>query len=352
MTLLTLLTWGANSHGQLGLGWRSEQEVKAVSVICLPSHLPGQLKELVGGGGHSLLCDSAGRVYVTGWNNVGQLGLAHTDPVCVFTEINFPHFVTSLAAGWDFSLLLTQSGEVFACGSNSFGQLGVADSNIKSSNIFVKIKSLKNIRKISAGLRHAGCVDDEGSVYTWGAGTKGQLGNGKVSKQFEPVKISSISGALDVHCGQHFTVVETEQCVLGVGDNKYHQLGDSTEAISLTEPVTLSELQAGDQISCGWTHLVTCRAGTVTVSGRDNYSQRGGAGTVMEGVRKAVAGSEHCLCLSQDGSVWAWGWNEHGNCGTGNDPPPDSVTRPVRLDLDKAENIFVGSAHNFVLIEK
>ena len=348
---MTLLSWGANSHGQLGLGWQSEQEERPVEVVPLAREVPARVRELVGGGGHTLLCDNSGHVYVTGWNNVGQLGLGQTDPVCVFTRLNFPHSVTSLAAGWDFSLLLTQTGEVFACGSNSFGQLGIADSKIRSSSNFVKIQSLKNIRKISAGLRHAGCVDADGNVYMWGAGNKGQLGNGKVTKQFEPVKISSISGALDVKCGQYFTVIETERCVLGVGDNKYSQLTDSTEASLVTEPVTLSSVGAGDQISCGWTHLVRCRAGSVRVSGRDNYSQCGGTpgGTLLEGVRLAVAGSEHSLCLTEDGGVWAWGWNEHGNCGTGETPPPDWVTKPVRLELAKARSVFVGSAHNFVI---
>ena len=29
---MTLFTWGANSHGQLGLGWQSEQEERPVVV--------------------------------------------------------------------------------------------------------------------------------------------------------------------------------------------------------------------------------------------------------------------------------------------------------------------------------
>ena len=72
-----------------------------------------------------LMLDRAGNVYTTGWNNVGQLGLGHTQSVHVFTKIDsFCDKIIEIAAGWDFSIFLTEQGEVFTCGSNAFGQLG------------------------------------------------------------------------------------------------------------------------------------------------------------------------------------------------------------------------------------
>ena len=41
----------------------------------------------------------------------------------------------------------------------------------------------------------------------------------------------------------------------------------------------------------------------------------------MEGVSKVLAGSEHCLSLTEEGRVWSWGWNEHNNCGLGDTQP-------------------------------
>ena len=104
---MTLLTWGANSHGQLGLGLVSEQEASPVPVM---AEVVGGVRDIVGGGGHTLLCDNNGHVFVTGWNSAGQLGLGQTDPVYVFTRIKFSHVITAVAAGWDFSLLLTCMG--------------------------------------------------------------------------------------------------------------------------------------------------------------------------------------------------------------------------------------------------
>ncbi len=62
---------GANSHGQLGLGYASE-ECKAPTLVSkLPGELEsslGRVKCVVGGGGHTLLLTHDGAVYSCGWN--------------------------------------------------------------------------------------------------------------------------------------------------------------------------------------------------------------------------------------------------------------------------------------------
>jgi len=120
---MTLWAWGANSHGQLGLGTNSEQECVPIEVS---DHPDLDQVNIVGGGGHTLLADKGGRLFVTGWNKAGQLGLGHTKETTLFTQVEFQERVELLAAGWDFSLLTTETGDVYSCGSNAFGQLGKA----------------------------------------------------------------------------------------------------------------------------------------------------------------------------------------------------------------------------------
>ena len=55
------------------------------------------------------------------------------------------------------------------------------------------------------------------------------------------------------------------------------------------------------------------------------------------------------MCLDKEGRVFAWGWNEHGNCGTGD---TINVPRPTQISFNASKNIcdiFVGSAHCFAL---
>lgn len=114
-----LLCWGANSHGQLGLGYSSEQEA-------VPQRLspPRPLATVVGGGGHTLALDSAGALFGCGWNQAGQLGLPEPAAVSRFCRVDGVPAASAVAAGWDFSLALLTDGSVVAAGSNRYGQLG------------------------------------------------------------------------------------------------------------------------------------------------------------------------------------------------------------------------------------
>ena len=70
--------WGANSHGQLGTGGRSDRAEPA-RITCDGQRVVG----LAAGGSHSLLCTSRGRAFACGSNAAGQLGLPHDDPAAV-----------------------------------------------------------------------------------------------------------------------------------------------------------------------------------------------------------------------------------------------------------------------------
>jgi alpha-tubulin suppressor-like RCC1 family protein len=154
----------------------------------------------------------------------------------------------------------------------------------------------------------------------------------------------------------------------GFGDNKYGQL--SSDGKDDAKPVEHSpRLLIGSgvaAISAGWTHacaLLHQPRGAIRVWGRNNYHQCGSSSqeqtwaplrlaaevtTNLEGW-KVMAGSEHCLCLTSEGRVLAWGWNEHGSCGTA---AGDTVPSPslVPLDGGPVTDIFTGSAHSFALV--
>jgi len=233
-------------------------------------------------------------------------------------------------------------------------ETGLDDEKAKNVVNFVKVCGLSSIVSVSAGLRHAGCVDSGGRVFTWGAGSKGQLGGGeKIKSRGKPVMVSGLSGAKTISCGQYFTLVQTESGICGFGDNKFQQICSGGPQILLNFDI-LEKLP--DSISCGWTHTVCLEGGEVRSWGRNNYYQLGGVeggGAIMKKVRKAVAGSEHCLCLTDDGEVFSWGWNEHGNCGVGGERV-DNVKSPEKVDFGDGgcdiQDIFIGSAHCFAVI--
>ena len=122
-----LYSWGANAYGQLGLGVKSEQEEVPTRVVDFDEVDVSTISG--GGGGHSIILDSVGRIWSCGWNGRGQLGLGPREKVghatSKFQLVPLPSAerVLKIACGWDFSVALTVTGTAWGCGSNSFQRL-------------------------------------------------------------------------------------------------------------------------------------------------------------------------------------------------------------------------------------
>lgn len=72
-----VLSWGSNSHGQLGLG---KQVSRSVHTPALVAALTGvAVTQISAGGSHTLFLTLPGLVYCCGANQSGQLGLNRVD---------------------------------------------------------------------------------------------------------------------------------------------------------------------------------------------------------------------------------------------------------------------------------
>lgn len=147
------LQQGANSHGQLGLGFTSELCSLPVPLPTPPGLCADDVIEISGGGGHVLLLTRTGAVFACGWNNRGQLGsdgTASTECKTRLTAIDVQHFdahmVCTVRAGWDCSAVITTTGDVFVWGSNVYGLLGGDRRDVRWSDVprFV----LKRMRRL------------------------------------------------------------------------------------------------------------------------------------------------------------------------------------------------------------
>lgn len=73
---------------------------------------------------------------------------------------------------------------------------------------------------------------------------------------------------------------------------------------------------------------------------------------ILEGrdVKDVALGSEHTICLATDNTLWAWGWNEHANTGTGGEEYIFQPTRVYIGGIGEAviTQVYAGGAHNFI----
>ncbi|CAM9192765.1 unnamed protein product, partial [Lampetra planeri] len=381
-----LLSWGANSYGQLGQGHEEDQTAPQICTTAAPQDRA--VRTVRGGGGHSVVVAENGDVFVCGQNDRGQLGLGHTSNVSSLLPCTgLSQRVTEVACGWDFTLLLSDCGKLFACGSNVFGQLGVGKSITHSADLLVVEKMKEPVVSVAAGLRHALVVTDSGCVYQWGTGlcslAKRALSPRPVpsylsSKVPSPVpgldrKASRIVTAGSAHC-----VCLTEEGDLFLwGSNKHGQLTTTEPFLSSPTPLQRS-LLGGEkvlQVWSGWTHIVAQTvSGRVFSWGRGDYGQLGrplspthtesteqlsaapsGAGgsrisppaeiKALCGATQIACGSEHNLAIL-GGSLLSWGWNEHGMCGDGSqsdasEPQLVAGLRPVLIGCGAGHSMAV-----------
>eukprot|EP00029_Vermamoeba_vermiformis_P005163 TRINITY_DN1718_c0_g1_i1.p2 TRINITY_DN1718_c0_g1~~TRINITY_DN1718_c0_g1_i1.p2 ORF type:complete len:394 (-),score=81.75 TRINITY_DN1718_c0_g1_i1:1180-2361(-) len=115
-----LVVWGEGKSGQLGVEGLRETAQPVLVTGLSDIHV----KSACGGGHHSMILTTDGKIYATGWNTFGQLGLGVDRHTQVFEHVIVPEKITKISCGGDHSLAITKTGGIYAWGWGENGQLG------------------------------------------------------------------------------------------------------------------------------------------------------------------------------------------------------------------------------------
>ncbi|MCL2140281.1 MAG: RCC1 repeat- and reductase domain-containing protein [Dehalococcoidia bacterium] len=256
---------------------------------------------------HSLALKSDGTVWGWGMGGGGQLGNGlsgsgleheHTTPVQVLGVGGSGNLtdVIAISAGGFHSLALKSDGTVYAWGQNyQFGQLG--NGTYTNSSIPVQvlgvggIGNLTDVIAISAGYQYSLALKSDGTVYAWGRNYYGQLGDDTTTNSTTPVQVLGVGGignltdVIAISAGHEYSLaLKSDGTVYAWGENYYGQLGIDTNGIGTDSSTPVQVLGVG------------------------------GSGN-LAGIIAISAGKDHSLALKSDGTVYAWGRNDHGQLG-------------------------------------
>lgn len=155
--------------------------------------------------------DQDKQLYVMGSREKGKSGLGSKTR----GDIETPEMIKNLppieqvSCGRYFCLALGENQQVYSWGNNSYGQLGHSEKYMETKPIEIKSLSKKNIVKVSSGENFALALSNNGSIYSWGANSVGQLGQNHKSDLKTPRKIELNKKSVDIASGGNHSIILT-----------------------------------------------------------------------------------------------------------------------------------------------
>jgi alpha-tubulin suppressor-like RCC1 family protein len=279
-------------------------------------------------------------VYSFGWGRYGQLGHGDEKSTMVPRPLDRVSLhgqgIKSLSCGSSCSAALSSRGEVFTWGYGKYGQLGHWDRRNQSLPKRVRMLQRKGIELVAVGKEVGVAVSNEGTIYTWGSGAYGMLGNGAEADVLDATTLPSLHVPEVDGTANHD---EDERVEVDSSNNNK----ETKEATGSERPGSVQEDgrpkgndATGDNDKGGKDADTTGQGGNNSEAGdgsstKQQQQQRPAGSQVipkekpMEGPRVlrvcvgVACGQLHTLLLDNLGAVYSFGLGKNGRLGHGNE---------------------------------
>lgn len=230
------------------------------------------------GENYALGLTSEGTLYSWGANQWGQLGNGSTSnsntpqPVLGEGGVGILQGVTQVSAGTYHVIAVTPEG-VFAWGDNQFGQLGIGTTSNQANPFPSKVVGLNGngylsgVTQIVASGFHSMAIVD-GSVYSWGSNSWGQLGDNTVIDKNVPTRVLGesgtgyLTGITSIASRGAHSLASSGTALYAWGANAFGQLGFGTTTPSSVPLRVLGPngngFPHGDRTNINGEHTFTC----------------------------------------------------------------------------------------------
>jgi alpha-tubulin suppressor-like RCC1 family protein len=187
----TLWAWGRGTYGRLGIGVNTHRsspvQVGALTWKAIACTYSG-----------SLAIRSDGTLWAWGYNFYSELGLNdninRSSPVQVGTQNDW----ITISCGNAASFGMRSDGTLWAWGYNTYGRLGLNDSILRSSPTQIGSGTEWHFMDCQSGTSTTIAIRKDGTLWAWGYGELGQIGDNSITNRSTPIQIGDLSNWIKV----------------------------------------------------------------------------------------------------------------------------------------------------------
>jgi alpha-tubulin suppressor-like RCC1 family protein len=273
-----------------------------------------------------------GTLWTWGANSVGQLGNSTT------TKRSSPGTVSGGGTNWKqvsvafgHMAAVKTDGTLWTWGQNPSGGLGTNNTTARSSP-GETVGGGTNWKQVSVNATGVSvAIKSDGTLWTWGENTRGQLGDGTTTNRSSPG--TTAGGGTNwkfVNCGYSpVCAIKTDGTLWTWGANASGQLGTNNTTARSSPGTTAGGGTNWKEVACERNQtaaiktdgtLWTWGAGTSGALGTDNTTGRSSPGTTAGGGtnwKQVSCGYSKMGAIKTDGTLWTWGNDQYGSLGAG-----------------------------------
>ncbi|WP_088315818.1 fibronectin type III domain-containing protein [Kineosporia sp. R_H_3] len=361
----SLYCWGYNGYGNLGDGTTTDRttpvrESTSATTWATAGMSPASSSApaLMTWQNHTCAVRTTGALYCWGYNGSGQLGDGTTSQRLSPVQAGSSTAWRSVSGGFSTTCGLRSDQAVWCSGDDGSAQLGMYYNNSAGS----PTPLIAPATAFTAGATgyHGGCgVRGDGTLWCWGYGFYGQVGDAATTTRYAPVQAGAASTWRSVSAGTYAVcAVRTDDSLWCWGSTTYAQTGVSGASGTITTP-TAGPAGSWSSVSVGETHTCGIKTdGTLWCWG-DNLNGQVGDGTTTDRttpVQVSATGATTWSTVSAGyfstcgvpatgaaaGKLFCWGDNGSGRLGDGTTTQRNA---PVQIGTATWSGVSVGRAH-------
>jgi alpha-tubulin suppressor-like RCC1 family protein len=301
------------------------------------------------GARHSLVVNSRGQIFSFGCGQSGQLGLGNyrneSRPMIIKPIEDVFESIIAISAGNDCSLLVNSDHLLLIIGNGGLYCPHYDDDPADNFPHLMDIFNGVDIMAISSSLYGSSLVfDAKGQVFGFGYNGNGVLGLGKLDEittdELYLTKSENLGMITAISTGaEHSLLLNSRGQVFSTGTNHVGEAGLGLMVAFVTIPTLIKDIQANIvAISAGFNHsLLLDNQGRVYSFGSNDHGQLGiekvrirciptlietfhdGDGLIIERPQIVAISAGNCysLLLDSQGRVFSFGSDHHGKLGLG-----------------------------------